>query len=488
MKKFLVFILLINCCIVSANNNTLTFNLQQVVELAQQQSPDVLRARHSFRSSYWNYVYYKANYLPSLTFNSTPIFNRMINPITLSDGTSQFVQQNQLRSNAGFEIRQNIPLTGGNVFIRSSLERLDLFLHNTHSYRSVPMLVGYQQSLLGFNELKWDKKIEPLRYEEGKRRYVEALELVGTRAVSLFFNLARAQTDLEIAQTNLANADTLYVFAQGRYNIGTITENEMLQLEISKLMEESNRLEAQMQLDDSMDALRAFLGITETLPIEVIVESEIPLISIDAERALTFGLENSRDMLTMERRLQESESDVAQARANAGLRVDLYMQFGLAQIGSTIGSAYQNTLNQQYVELGVRLPILDWGRGRGQVQMARSNRDLVQTQVEQDRINFEMNIQRLVKQFNLQSNQLIVAEKVAETAERRNEVARRLFMLGRSSILDLNASIAEKDAAKRTYISTLFTYWQLHYMIRSITLFDFEKNISITEDYQLLIR
>jgi outer membrane protein TolC len=167
----------------------------------------------------------------------------MINPITLPDGTSQFVQQNQLRSNAAFTVNQNVPFTGGNVFIQSSLERLDLFHNDTHSYRSAPLLVGYSQSLLGFNTLKWDRKIEPLRYEEGKKRYVEALELVGARAVQLFFNLARAQTNLEIAQTNLANADTLYVFAQGRYNIGTITENEMLQLEISKLMEESNQVD-----------------------------------------------------------------------------------------------------------------------------------------------------------------------------------------------------------------------------------------------------
>jgi len=493
MKRIIILLLLLRCFDLLGhdslkNDSTVVFNLQQVIDLAQQQSPDVLYARHSFRSSYWNYCYYKANYLPSLNLNSTPNFNHSINAITLPDGTAQYIQQNQLMSDVSFTINQNIPFTGGSLFIQSSLQRLDLLDESAYSYKSNPLIIGYRQALFGYNSLKWDKKIEPLRFEAAKRSYIETLELVGARAVSKFFNLAKAQTNLEIAQTNYANADTLYVFAQGRYNIGTITENEMLQLEISKLTEESNRLEAQMQVDDCMTDLRSYLGIKATFPIEVVIEDNIPLASIDASKALEYAIENGLDVLNMQRRKKESESNVAYAKSNTGLKVDLYMQFGLAQTGQEIETAYRKPLNQQYVELGIRLPILDWGREKGQVEVAKSNRDMVYAQVDQNRMDFEMNIVKLVKQFNLQSNQLRVAAKVDYTAERRNEVARKLFLLGKSTILDLNASITEKDSAKRNYINTLYTYWSLYYTMRSITLFDFEKNLPISEDYQLLIK
>lgn len=488
MKKLIVILLLVKCFNVSGNNSVLRLNLREAVELAQTQSPDIWFARHNFRASYWGYVSYRANFLPSLTFNSRPNFNRMINPITLSDGTVEFAQQNLLMSDATFMINQNIPFTGGTLFVASGLQRLDLFHNNTHQYRSTPLIVGYRQELFGFNALRWDRKIEPLRFEEAKRRYVENLELVGARAVRMFFGLAKAQTNLEIAQTNYANADTLYVFARGRYNIGTITENEMLQLRINKLMEEGRQLEAQMQLDDAMENLRAFLGIREMLPIEVEVESHIPLTHIDVSRALKYAADNAVDMLTMQRQQIESEGNVAHAQAIARLRVDLFMQFGLAQMGQTIEAAYRNPLDQQFVELGIRLPILDWGRGRGQIEVARSNRDMIHAQVAQQQVDFEMNVVRLVNQFNLQSHQLNVAAQVNDTAERRSEVARRLFLLGRSSILDLNASITERDAALRNYINTLHTYWSLYYMLRSITLFDFVQDIPITEDYRLLIR
>jgi outer membrane protein TolC len=164
------------------------------------------------------------------------------------------------------------------------------------------------------------------------------------------------------------------------------------------------------------------------------------------------------------------------------------MLFGLTQTGHDLETVYRDPLNQQYVEVGFRLPILDWGRGKGQVQLAKSRRDIVYVQAEQARNDFEMNIIRLVKQFNLQANQLHVAIKADYTAGRRNEVARKLYLLGKSTILDLNASITEKDTAKRNYINTLNNYWSLYYTLRSITLYDFEKNIPITEDYNMLIK
>jgi len=287
---------------------------------------------------------------------------------------------------------------------------------------------------------------------------------------------------------NYAQADTLYTFAKGRYNIGTITENEMLQLEINRLTEEINMLNAQINVDDYMQDFRAFLGINDAEEIIVDVNDEVPQFKVDILKALQLVLLNSPDVLSMERRKLESENSVALAKASSGLRADIFAQFGLTQTGSDINTAYKNPLNQQYVELGIRLPILDWGRGKGQVRVAQSRRDMVFTQEEQNRSNLEQNIQKIVKQFNLQTGKVVIAAKTDQTAERRNEVARKLYLLGESTILDLNASILEKDSAKRNYIDALYNYWFLYYTLRSLTLYDFENNIPLTEDYESLIK
>jgi len=472
----------------AGKDSVLVLTLEKAVETARRQSPDAWYARHSFRSQYWNYCYYKANYLPSLTFTSNPNFNHSINAITLPDGTSRFVQQNQTIADATLSLTQNIALTGGTVSLQSTLSRMDMLHDNSYSYRTNPVSIEYQQSMLGYNAFKWERKIEPVRFEEAKKAYVETMEMVSIYAVSLFFNLARAQTDLEIARFNHIQADTLYTFAKGRYKIGTITENDMLQLELKLLTEENNMLNAQVDVDDCMQALRAYLGINDAIPIVASVEDEVPQFTADAAQALQFAFAHHPDIESIKRRKLESEKNVAYAKASTGFKADIYAQFGLTQTNENFVAAYDNLLNHQYVRIGIRVPILDWGRGKGQVRLAQSQRDMIFTREEQNESNFEQNVLKTVKQFNLQAGKVAISAKSDQIAERRSEIARRLYLLGESTILDLNSSIAERDAAKRSRTSTLSNFWSLYYTLRSLTLYDFAKGIPLTEDYESLIK
>ena len=243
----------------AAHGQVLALTLEQTIERARNLSPDAQSARHAFRSAYWNYRYYRANYLPALTLTSDPYLDRAINRITMSDGSVRFVEQNLLSTDLTLSLTQNIPLTGGTLFLETSTQRLDMFSDHSSSWQTSPVTIGYRQSLFGYNSLKWDKRIEPVRYQEARKTYVETLELVAASATQKFFDLATAQSNLEIATTNYAHADTLYTYAKGRYDIGTISENEMLQLEINKLTEEANCMNARIEVENCMQELRSYM-------------------------------------------------------------------------------------------------------------------------------------------------------------------------------------------------------------------------------------
>ena len=85
---------------------------------------------------------------------------------------------------------------------------------------------------------------------------------------------------------------------------------------------------------------------------------------------------------------------------------------------------------------------------------------------------------------SMQAQRVNIAARTDHTAQRRAEVARKLYLLGKSSVLDLNASITEKDTARRSYITALYNYWSLYYALRSITLYDFEKERPLAEDLE----
>ena len=111
MRKalFSLFLFVLVQFVIGQGTDITKLTIQEAIEIAQKQSPDIIVARHSFRSSYWNYTYYKANYLPSLAFTSRPNFNHRINVINMPDGTSEYVEQNQLITDGAFSITQNVP-------------------------------------------------------------------------------------------------------------------------------------------------------------------------------------------------------------------------------------------------------------------------------------------------------------------------------------------------------------------------------------------
>jgi outer membrane protein TolC len=481
MKQIIVLFLFSFSIGQSIAQDTLRLTLDEAVALARNQSPQAVAARHQYRASYWNWRSHKANYLPSVTLNTYSTLNRSISSVTLPDGSDSFVHRNQLLNDGAITINQNIPLLGGSIYMRTGLQRLDLFTDNTLSYKSTPVVIGYSQNLLGYNYLKWNKEIEPIRYSQAQKAYTETQELVAATAAMKFHQLALAQNSWQSAAYNYAAADTLYQYAEGRYEIGTITENEMLQLEINYLSEQTNMMNARIEMDDMILDLRSFLGITNNIEIEVQVSDNIPNFMVPVEEAVYYAHENSPDIEYYTLRELESESAVARAKASRGLKADLYAEFGLSQTNSNFRDSYRNPLDQQLVSLGIRIPILDWGVGKGQIEVARSNLEKVKIDMEQARTDFEANVIKMVKQFNLQADKVAIAYKTADRAVRRNNVAYRLYLLGKSSVLDLNSAVEEKDRSQQAYIRELQNYWSLYYGIRSITGYDFENNSKIIQ-------
>ncbi len=445
-----------------------SITLQEVISLAQENSPSAQSAKHAFLAAEWQYKYYKANYLPSVTLTSSPFLNREINKITLNDGTSAFVKQNQINADLALTMNQNIPFTGGSIFVKSSLSRIDELERKKTSFSSYPITIGYRQNLFGYNSLKWDRKIEPLRYQEAKKNYDEAMELVAANACRYFFSLVEAQTNLEMARLNFASADTLFQMAQGRYKIGIINENDMLQLEINRLNEETACMDAEVQVEEQTQSLASYLGLENMSDITLKLPDRVPEITIFLPMAEEMAMRNASQPDYYRRLKLEGDNRVAQAKGNTGLRADIYLQFGLSQTADHFDSTFNHPLHQEYASISLSLPLLDWGRGKGQVKVAKSQRDLIYTEADQGMSDFMQNVRKIVTQFNLQPKKVDVAFRTNRLASHRYEIARRLYIAGRNTILDLNTALSEKDSATRAYISSIRTYWTLYYTIRSL--------------------
>jgi hypothetical protein len=446
-------------------------------------------ARHQFRASYWEYRSYKAGYLPNLSMSATlPDLNRSIEKISLEEGDI-FAERKQISAMGSVQLNQNIPFTGGNIYMSSDLQRIDVLNQSGgSSYLTNPISIGLRQPINGYNRMKWDMLIGPLKYEEAKKDYINALERVSLRAVNYFFDLALAQKNLEISHQNYSNADTLYKIAQGRYQLGTIAENELLQMELAMLNAGTSLNESKIDLAVRKFQLNSFLGFSQDEDIALVIADEIPAKEVVLVKALEEAKKNNPDVLARQRQLIEARQSVAQSRAEKGLNADLTASFGLSQRGEKFKGLYLNPQDQERVRLGIEIPIMDWGLARGKFKMAQSAQEVVKTNVAQAEMDFEQEVLLQVMQFNLQDDQLKIAAKADTIARMRYEVSKQRFLIGKISVLDLNVALQEKDVATRAYIAALRNYWNYFFNMRSLTLFDWINNQTLSEEFDSLIR
>ena len=466
--------------LLSFGQDTVLLNLGEVVQLAQSDAPDVLLSKTRLSNNFWRYQSFLSNYRPQVDFSLNSDFNRSVEGITQPDGGINFASRSLMSNFSGFTLRQDVAATGGQIFTRTGLQRLDIFATDVNpaatSYLFSPFTIEFSQPLFTFNDLKWQQRVQPLRYEESRLGYSEDMEDIAFEAASLFFNVLSAQLNSEAAFREKANADTLYNLSIGRFEVGRIAETELLQLELSAMRADANLAQALLDLQTANEALRNFLGITRPVLFRLIPPEDLPELAIDPELALTSARENRSKAVEFQRRLIEAQLNVARAQGDAGPNVNLRGTFGLQQTTGELNMLFNDLIDQERIVLGLSMPIADWGKRRSQLEIARSQQDLERMNVQQERVNFEQEILLKVRQFDLVRNQVRLAARTWDVARKRHDITRQRYLIGKIGITELNIALNEQESARRTWVAALRSFWLAYYELRRLTLYDFENN------------
>ena len=445
-------------------------------------------ALNELKTAYWEYRTFRADLLPEVNLTGTlPNYKKSYSSYQNSDGTYGFVRNNYLELSGDLSIDQNIWLTGGKLSLSTSLDYIRQFGGNgKEQFMSVPINLELTQPIFGVNKLKWNRRIEPVRYEEAKAAFISATEEVTRKTITYFFQLLLAKETLATARQNELNAEHLYKVAGAKREMGQISENELLQLKLSALNAKAATTEAVSNLNANMFQLRAFLGMDENTKLEPVVPESAPDIRMEYNEVLSKALE--RNSFAQNIRRRQLESDYAVATARGDLRsVDLFASVGYTGLDKEFTSAYNHLLDNQIVQVGVKIPILDWGKRRGKVRVAKSNREVVLSKIRQEQMNFNQDIFLLVEHFNNQAQQLSIAKEADIIAQQRYKTSIETFLIGKINTLDLNDAQNSKDQARQKHISELYNYWSYFYQIRSLTLWDFERDTELEVDFEEVI-
>jgi len=462
-------------------NDTLRLSLREVVTMAKEKSIASRQASTVKETKYWQWRTYRSNYEPQLSLSGNlPGYSKTFTQVLQPDGTIQFQPIHNDNSSLNLSFSQSIAATGGTIYGTTQLQRFDDFDRNNILYNGVPYGIGYSQPLWQFNSLKWDKKIEPLKFDESKQAFIESMEQISFTASGYFFDLLLAQVNLQVAETNLLNTQNIQRIANEKLNLGKISKNEILQLQLEQLKARKAVGMAKRDMQIATLNLRSYTGLASTDRIVL----ELPAATIDmkvaTEKVLGEAFENRSDAIAFTRRMAEARRDVAKARGQNGLNANLTANLGYSKSAATIEKIYHNPQDQQLVLLNFVIPILDWGRSKSRTKTAQANQQLIMYTVEQDKQIFTQQIVTQVTLFDMMRDQVVLTAEADSIASEKFQIAKDRYVLGNLSITDLSIAFQEKDQAKRDYISALRDFWGSYYQLRYLSLYDFEKDEKIT--------
>lgn len=464
----------------------LHLNLEEALIIGQEQSLISKENKNALGVAYWQYRNYRANLFPSISLDGTlPSLNRSLSTYQQEDGVYKFIPNNYVRETLGLTISQAIPFTGGNIYLQSSVERIDqLSSHGNGSFLSIPFTATLIQPIFAYNPLKWAKRIEPIKYEGSKQSYLTSIENVNIMTVNYYFNLLLSMVNKDIACQNKQNAEELYRIAQAKKTIGVISESEVMQLQVGLLNADAAVIAAERNYSEKMHALRNYLGYDAFIDIipQIPVGKVIPYVDPTIIREKSY--ENNPTFRDFKIRTLEAEANIAKAKREKDLDVQLYVSVGNTGSDRNYLNSYRNLKNRQIVELGISIPILDWGKRKGQVELAKSQSGLVKDRIAREENDFNERLRSLVDNIRDQPALIKLYQKADTIAQARYKIAFEKFALGNINIIDVNYAEQEKDDAKRNYINQLYLSWLYYYNLRYITLYDFdqEKDIELLDN------
>ncbi len=490
-KRLSIIFILVALASAAGAQPVLRLDLKGAIAMANDSSLTAFMNEHRYMSAYWEYRTYKANRLPSLALDLTPAeFYRSITQRYDSENDIDvYREQRMFSAMGGLSLRQNLDWTGGTFYIDSYLD----FIRNfgdvpTSQFSSVPVRIGYSQDLIGFNPFKWEKRIEPLKFEKAKKELIYNMEVVAEEVVTYFFDLAMAQAEYELAIENKASTDTLYQIGMNRHKIAAISQADLLTLRLDKVNAGNTLHNAEIALKRAMFSFASYLNIDKDSVIELELPEAVSDKVILIQDALMMAKENNPAFLEQKQNVLEAEREVEKTKKEAIMNASINASVGFNQVSDKILNAYMHPLQQDLISVSLYIPLVDWGVRKGKKNMARSNLNIVTLSAQQEEQTLEEDVVMTVTDFNIQSEFIRSAEEALELANMAYGQTKQRFIIGQADVNSLTLSLNRQHEAQKNYISALHTYWRNYYKIRKLTLHDFHSGLSLIEEFEFAVQ
>lgn len=461
--------------------------LSSVMEMAKQQSAKAQIAIKKYQESELSYLYYKAERKPLASLITTPVqySKDVVQRYSYSEDRTYYRTQNNMYSSANIRISQDVGFLGGSIYFDSDFRLYRSFGENGFKqFATIPIRVGYSQSLIGYNPLKWKKRTENLSYTKAQKELLHSLEDIAAAAAERYIAVALLKEERLLAESTLKSCDTLCMKAEQELQYGRISKKVYAELQLERSKAYSVYRQSDIDLIEAESMLRRLLNLAEDVVLDISMEEPTRklacMIDIPMSDAIQYALENSAEILAKEQSAIEAEQDVEKQKIKRYFDATVNMSLGLHQISETFKGAYMHPLDEQTFSVSISMPLLDFGRGKIMHSRALKKLEIQRIQTEKTKDDVQEQIKQKVMKHPILYSMIDNAKQTYLLSCLTYEETLAEYRLGRWTMNSLSDAVTNRQRALVGYYRSVKNYYENYFQIRNITLYDFEKAHGIT--------
>jgi outer membrane protein TolC len=326
----------------------------------------------------------------------------------------------------------------------------------------LPMIVGpfsvfdarllVTQDLLNFksiyNNRAANENVRAAQYSYQNTRDLVVL-IVGASYLQAVANAAR----VDAAGAQLKTAETVYKQAVDMKNAGMLAGIDVLRAQVEMQTQQQRLLVARNDFDKQMLSLARVIGLP--LSQRFALADRIPYaapLPITFDEAMKRAYEKRSDYLQIQSLVRSAE---LAKKAAAGERLPtVAVNADYGDIGNHPGDSHGTFT----AAAGLKVPIFDSGRIRGNVLQAESVLQQRRAQLDDLRSRIEFEIRNAFLDVNAATEQLQVATSALDVAREQVAQSQDRFTAGVANNVELVQAQEARAAAEENYISSLFAH------------------------------
>ena len=459
-------------------------SLDEAMQIAEQNSPDIQRVRLNLVRSQENLNARQAALKSNFSLSISPL--EYSNQRSFNELVSQWNTNETLESYGALTISQPIMLTDANISLTNRLGWQDSYSEYANKQTkgfSNNLFLSFNQPLFTYNRTKLQLRELEMNVENSQLNYAIQRLSLERYVVMNYYNVYQKQTDLAIAKEAFQNMQESYEIIRNKVEAGLSAEEELFQAEVNLASSRSDFENKQVNLENTKDDFKILIGMSLFEDFQVLPDIQENIMEVDIDLAIEQALENRMELRQREIDIENARFDLIQTNAMNEFKGNLGMSFGLFGDNEEFTSIYETPTDNQQVAFSLTIPLWDWGEKKSRMKAAEASLKSTELSLDEERNQIILNVRKTIRNLKNLRNQIDLARQNADNSKLTYELNLERYRNGDLTSMDLNI-FQNQLSEKQTALTNAIISYKLELLNLKIqTLYDFEAGKSVSVSF-----